>query len=69
VLYNDENEINCLKNKMKDILVLLFALVKSHPLKTLEDLETRLKTYQNVTGIDNAIYAQLWNSVLKYGKY
>ena len=36
---------------MKDILFLLFALVKSHPFKTLDDLETRLKTYQNVTGI------------------
>ena len=42
---------------MKDILVILFALVKSHPFKTLDDLETRLKAYQNVTGINDAIYA------------
>ena len=52
---------------MKDILFLLFGLVMSHPIKTLDELETRLKTYQNFTGISDETYAQLWNKVLAYG--
>ena len=56
-----------LKNKMKGIFFFLFALVKSQPTKSLGDLKCRLKTYQNVTGIDDATYAQLWNKVLEHG--
>ena len=52
---------------MKDVLFLLFGWVMSHPMKTLDELETRLKTYQNFTGINDEIYAQLWNKVLAYG--
>ena len=52
---------------MKDILFLLFGLVMSHPIKTLDELETRLKTYYNFTGIDDGTYAQLWNNVLEHG--
>ena len=39
----------------------------SHPIKTLDELETRLKTYYNFTGIDDGTYAQLWNNVLEHG--
>ena len=52
---------------MKAILLLLFALLESSLIKTLDALEARLKTYQNVTGINDKTYAQLWNKVLEHG--
>ena len=56
-----------LENKMKEILFLIFALVKSYSLKTLEDFEVRLKAYQNITGINDQTYVELWDKVLEHG--